>query len=112
MGHALAAHCAAARGAARAGNGGAASANARATLELLRRFTLSAAYRPALWLACHEAVREFDRNLAADALREGAGWVRTVARYQMPEQHGDAFLRANRVNRALIEAERAEGNPR
>jgi hypothetical protein len=57
-------------------------------------------------------VREFDRNLAADALREGAGWVRTVARYHVPEALRDSFLRANRVNRTLIEAERAEGDPR
>ena len=105
MGHALAAHVAGARSAAQARDGDAAVAHARQALELLRKFTLTAAYRPALWLACYRAARDFDASVAAEALQAGAGWVETVARYHVPEARREAFLRANRVNRALVTPE-------
>jgi hypothetical protein len=59
-----------------------------------------------------DAVHGIHEALALEAVREGAGWVRTVARYHVPEERRESFLRANRVNRALLEAERAAGMSR
>ena len=38
-------------------------------------------------------------------------WVRTVARYHVSDELRDAFLKSNRVNRALLETELATGGP-
>ena len=110
MGHALGARVCAARAAARRGEGPAVRQNTRVALDLLKRFTLAAAYRPGFWLALHEAALEHDAALAMEALHAGAAWVRTVARYHLPDSYRDSFLQANRVNRVLLEAERAFGS--
>jgi hypothetical protein len=103
-GHALAARLALALAAHGRGERAACVENARAVLEAMRRYTLPGSYRPRLWLICHEVLRECDPTLARRALREGADWIRTVARFQVPESFRDGFLHRNPVNRALLMA--------
>jgi DNA-binding SARP family transcriptional activator len=102
LGHALAARLALAVAAARSGDAGACVDNAAAVLKGMRRYTLPGSYRPRLWLICYELLREFDPELGGRALRDGADWIRAVARFNVPEPFRDGFLHRNPVNRSLL----------
>ena len=102
MGHALGARLALALAADRNGDADACVDNAASALKAMRRYTLPGSYRPRLWLICYELLRKFGHELAGHALRDGADWVRAVARFNVPEAFRDGFLHRNAVNRALL----------
>jgi tetratricopeptide (TPR) repeat protein len=102
MGHALGARVALALVADRRGDASACVDNAAAALKAMRRYTLPGSYRPRLWLICYELLRKSGHERAGQALRDGADWVRAVARFNVPEAFRDGFLHRNPVNRALL----------
>ncbi|MBL8325689.1 MAG: AAA family ATPase [Rubrivivax sp.] len=101
-GHAAAASALAAASAARAGDAQDVRAEAQLALQALRTVSPPGLYRPWLFLTLAEATAGLDAELHARSLREGAQWVRNVARFQVPPAFRTGFLNDNRINRQLL----------
>lgn len=101
-GHVLAADVVAASLARARGDTAAAAVRAAAAMQALRRAAVLGFYRPALLLELARAAAPADPALSQRALRDGADWVRNVARFQVPEPMRDSFLKRNRINRELL----------
>ncbi len=111
-GHVAVADALAARDAAQAGDPKAAALWAGRAHAALRKVLMPGIYRPWLHLEIARAALAADRELALRALRDGADWVHSVVRFQVPEPFRDSFLHSNRINRELLEMAAAEGADR
>lgn len=101
-GHVLVADVVAAGMAHARGDVAAAGTRAAAALHAMRRVGVPGVYRPALLLEVARAAGRAQPEVSRRALRDGADWIRSVARFQVPESMRDGFLRRNRVNRELL----------
>ena len=108
-GHVGVADALGARDAARSGDTKAAALWAGRALAALRKVLHPGIYRPWLHLEIARAAMPADRELGLRALRDGADWVRSVLRFQVPEPMRDTFLQRNRINRELLAMADAEG---
>lgn len=75
--------------------------HADAASQQLRHVSPAGLFRPGLFLLLARAT-ERHAALRARVLKEGAEWVRNVARYQVPASYRVAFLERNRINRELL----------
>lgn len=102
-GNVIAAHARAARLAADAGQAETARRHARAALDLAMRSSMVRQYPAELWLDCGIALAACgDTEAAAAVVAQGAAWVRTVAREEVPDEFRHSFLERNPVNRELL----------
>lgn len=106
----LAAHARAALGALRLGEPERALPHVAAGRALVADFRPDSFYIGELWWHGARAFDALGRREEADAVaREGAAWVRALAREQVPPAFVDSFLHRNPVNRELLARAGAAG---